>query len=146
MRVGLIGRPEPGEALRIRPAIRAVRSEMVAVDVRGRLATRDLVALAPERDAGSDVDGRRQSQRDRLDRVSLQDELAAFEPTGKERGLVRDLVARGRSTVRSRGARIRRVEAGTERYVQRVPQVVIEFVESVRRAQIDRPPGRLRAQ
>ena len=139
VRIRLVLRPEAGEDLRVRATGRAIRAEVMAVDVGCKLAARDLIAFTPERGTDGHVDRLAQAEADRFGGVQAHEHLVAPEPARKKRRLIGHVVGGAQRAVRARGARIGRVEARTERDVQGVPDVIIEPVAAVGGAEVDRP-------
>src|SRR5207302_11515581 len=108
---------------------------VAAVDVGRELATPDLIPLPAVGHARCQRQRRGQAYLDLPRGVEPRDHLGTRQATREEGGLVGDAGS-------ARGAGLRGIEAGAERLVKRVPQVVREVVVAERDAEIEGPAAR----
>src|SRR2546423_5478337 len=110
---------------------------MPPVDPRWALSGCDLEIFPPERGPDCDVEGGGQADIERLRQVQGGDGLGALEPTRKKGKLVRDAGVVGSTEHTVGPGRAGRDEAGTERGVVRVFEIVVESVLTERAAKVE---------
>src|SRR5258706_10273694 len=112
---------------------------MESIDVRRRLASDDLIPLIAQGRAERDGQRGRQSNRILVTRVETEDRLGKLELSREDVRLVGDarIVGIAENSVGAR--RARDSEAGTERRVERVLEIVLEAVVSDCATEVIRP-------
>src|SRR6202163_2413824 len=113
---------------------------MEPVDVRRRLTCYDLITLVAEGSAERDGQRRGQPNRVLVARIETENRLSKLQLSGKDIRLVGNsrIVRIPENSIGTR--RTRSGEAGTERSVERVLEIVLEPVVSASAAEVVRPP------